>query len=108
MTGLTATVLTTGIHARVSSDKHHRAFAMLCLMDASSSREIPLTPTSTTELFNVLLLPEEDVTTNERGEDIRMKNGKKNDKNDEEDGNGNDATPAILVPFFVLSSYRQP
>lgn len=36
---------------------------MLCLMDASSSREIPLT--STTELFNVLLRPE-DVTTNER------------------------------------------
>jgi len=37
---------------------------MLCLMDASSSREIPLT--STTELFNVLLRPEEDVATNER------------------------------------------
>ena len=57
-------MLTTGIHARVSSDKDHRAFAMLCLMDASSSREIPLT--STTELFNVLLRPEEDVATNER------------------------------------------
>ena len=44
---------------------------MLCLMDASSSREIPLTPTSTTELFNLEVLPEEDVTTNERlDEDI--------------------------------------
>ena len=48
---------------------------MLCLMDASSSREIPLTPTSTAELFNLevlqLLIPEEDVATNERlDEDI--------------------------------------